>query len=211
MSKTESESLEGQGESNNFNWREDPAIVISDLILSNPDLSIHDVSDITGYKTSMVKAIVVQLEIRKLVRERNAQIKKEILQEKVPILKEIVGESLTAIRDYLVELNNNPILKQKCLKSVSDLRSLASVGKDLNEMLRLDLGQATTIERKEVQLSVDQTKQIFAELKANDPVFEYPEIKQIDGGKQPITIEIPATATPCGNNAEDLCRNEGEG
>ena len=183
--------------------------VVSDIILTDPKMSIAEVAKITGYQQRVVGAISQKLALRKLVQERNSEIKRELLEDKVPILKEIASLSLTALRDYLLEMTN-PLVKEERIKTLSDAKILSSITKDLNEVLRLELGQATSIEKKDVQLSIDQTRQIFVELSQADPVFDYP--KQLtDGRTETIEISVSADPAPCRNNENDILLHEDEG
>lgn len=66
---------------------------------------------------------------------------KEVVGAKIPVLKEIVGLSLHSVREYLVNLKDNPGNISNL--SINEIKALASISTELNQMLRLELGEPT--------------------------------------------------------------------
>lgn len=133
----------------------------------------EDIMIQTGFPLSYISTVIARRGLKKVIEERNEQICKKILVEKVPILTDIASMSLTHIKEWLLELDD-PEVRQQRLKTVQDVRSLSAMTKELNEMLRLELGQSTLNVKHDVQLSLDQTKKIFSDLRQVDQVFDYP-------------------------------------
>lgn len=162
-----------------------------DLIITEKALqgcSTDDIVAQTGFKKPMVLAILRKYSLFKHVKERNQEIKEEILADKVPILKEIAQRSLSLLNEWLIETANNPELRAARVNTVQDVKGLSNITKELNEMLRLELGQSTQNVAHVVEYSLEQTKQIFHELKEIDPVFEYPQIDYVEADTDTGTI-----------------------
>lgn len=120
-----------------------------------------------------VKDVAKKANLIEQSRQLQQDIKEEVFKNKIPLLKEIVGASLSSVRDYLAELSTD---KERLLRmSVSEMKGLADVAKNLNELLRLELGQSTQ-NVQVVQYSFNEAKILLEDLKTIDPVFEYPEL-----------------------------------
>lgn len=102
------------------------------------------------------------------------QVTKEVFKQKIPTLKNIVGTTLNILNECLQELSD-PERRKEMVQSVSDLKHLSSIITDLNNLIRLELGQSTeNIEVK--QIGYQETRIILQELSKIDPVFEYPKL-----------------------------------
>lgn len=127
----------------------------------------------TGIKVRKVRAIALKHNIIEQGRQLHKEIKEEVLKDKIAILKNIVGTSLSTLKEYLDELSRD----KERLHSlrVSEAKGLSDVAKNLNELLRLELGQ-TTQNVQVVEYSYNETKVMLEDLKKMDPVFEYPAL-----------------------------------
>ena len=105
---------------------------------------------------------------------------KAVLEEKIPLLKEIASLSLMNVRDFLGELSD-PVKRSERLSTMKDARDLAAIASQLNEMLRLELGQSTSI-TETVSYSFEAIKVLLTDLSKVDPIFDYP--KFLDGPKE---------------------------
>lgn len=105
------------------------------------------------------------------------EVKNEIFRDKVPLLKDIVNLSLNSVKEFLTELAQTP--ERLHALSLIEVKNLASIGVDLNEMLRLEMGQSTQ-NIEVVQYSYNETKVMLEDLKKIDPVFEYPELDDVE-------------------------------
>lgn len=123
--------------------------------------------------TSLIEATQKKISVKDVRQE----VKEEMLLAKVPILEEIVSLSLNTVKEFLVELSTNEV--KKVLLTTKEAKDIMAICKDLNEMLRLELGQSTQ-NLAVVEMSYDQTKNLLDDLRAKDPVFEYPLIGNND-------------------------------
>lgn len=137
------------------------------------------IAEKTELEPDMIESIILAYKLKETVEARNREIKEKILLEKVPVLKQIVSRSLNAVKDWLEELSNDEVRHER-LRSVSDVKNLASIATGLNEMLRLELGQSTHNISHDVKLSLDQTKKVFKDLIQVDEVFDYPQLEEIE-------------------------------
>lgn len=100
-------------------------------------------------------------------------VKEAVFEDKVPILKDIIGLTLNQVKDSLEYLSQDE--ERKARLSPRDIRDLTGIARELNDLLRLELGQSTV----NIQ-STTQTHQsvhvILDDLRKIDPVFEYPEL-----------------------------------
>jgi len=127
----------------------------------------------TGFPVTIIEKAIKTYGLQKVIEDREKQITKRLLKEKVPVLKEIVNLALENTRTFLEELSD-PEIRANRLKTIRDARDLSQIASDLNSLLRLELGQATQNVKHEVELSLDETKKVFDELRKVDKVFEYP-------------------------------------
>lgn len=81
------------------------------------------------------------------------------------------------MKEFLTELAQTP--ERLHALSLIEVKNLASIGVDLNEMLRLEMGQSTQ-NIEVVQYSYNETKVMLEDLKKIDPVFEYPELDDVE-------------------------------
>lgn len=178
---------------------ERPAILYSEEVWSDKATAEDRVIDLylggvcsprtISLRTDIPVNIVRSIINRAKLREKATQIKKEVLtetlHEKVPLLKEVVDLSLTAVRDWLQELVANEDRKEAL--SAAEIAQVANIAKNLNEMMRLELGKAT--HRVEVnEYNFQETKVVLQQLK-EDPVFGemYKSLPDID---------VPVDVTP---------------
>lgn len=129
----------------------------------------------TGFPVTIIERAIKNYGLQKIIEDREKQITRKILKEKVPILKEIVALALDNTKSFLKELSD-PEVRAVRLKTIRDARDLSQIALDLNGLLRLELGQSTQNVKHEVELSLDETKKVFDDLRRVDKVFEYPVI-----------------------------------
>ncbi len=134
---------------------------------------IHKVAQDLSVSTKKVRHTLEKTNAIEEAKALKQEIKQEVLSEKVPALKNIVGLSLQVVQDYLSNLAVDKI-KQSTL-TVKEVRDISGIAKDLNELLRLELGQSTQ-NVEVVQYSYQQTQVVLQDLKKIDPVFDYPEL-----------------------------------
>lgn len=127
---------------------------------------IAKISKLTRIPKSVVRAIVSKAKLRERAGEVKKQLVTEILRTKVDALKEIVDLSLSGVCTFL---KAHPVPA-----NFKEAKDLAGIVKNLNEVLRLELGQSTQNVETKVKFSLDDTQHILSELKKIDPVFEYP-------------------------------------
>lgn len=101
-------------------------------------------------------------------------ITEEVYKGKVPFLKEVVGLSLNVVKDFLVDLTTNQ--DKKDAMTAQDAKHITNIAKDLNELLRLELGEATQ-NIHVVQHTLAETKIVLEDLRKKDKIFDYPEIE----------------------------------
>lgn len=135
--------------------------------------SIDEIVMTTGFPRRLVWSVAN----KRVVREQVVRATREILEAKVPILEEITELTLTAVRDWLKETIDpaNAELRNQRLAEAKDVRALAQIARELNDMLRLELGKQTS-NTPVVQYNFDQAKVLLQNLRERDPVFEYPEL-----------------------------------
>lgn len=134
---------------------------------------IQKVAQDLSLSTKKVRQTLEKTNAIEEARALKQEIKEEVLSEKVPALKKIVGLSLQVVQEYLTNLAVDKI-KQSAL-TVKEVRDISGIAKDLNELLRLELGQSTQ-NVEVVQYSYQQTQVVLEDLRKIDPVFEYPEL-----------------------------------
>ena len=124
-----------------------------------------------------IKACLHKAKVKEVADNLIQEVADNIYREKVPLAKEVVGLSLTALKEYLVDLNSNPAKKVKL--TPQDAKALCSVACELNNLLRLELGEPTQ-NIAVVHHSYAETKKIFDELRQKDEIFDYPELPDIE-------------------------------
>lgn len=93
--------------------------------------------------------------------------------DKIPTLEENVTLALDATKKFLLDLDDDEVRKIK-INTVQDARCLTSIAKEFNDMLRTEMGLHNSIVKHEVELSLEQTKKVFKQLREVDKVFDYP-------------------------------------
>ena len=143
--------------------------------LSN-QLAAESVAEILGCRTDTVQRVVKKRFLDDRMEELQNKIKQEVYEDKIPLLKDIVGMSLQQVKESLQELAKDP--ERKAKMSIRDIRDLAGVGRELNDLLRLELGQSTeNIAVKTVTHSHQSMHVLLEDLRKMDPVFEYPKLE----------------------------------
>ena len=135
-------------------------------------LSVRQIELETAIPFQTVKKYLMSAEFQRAITEQRKELNELLLESKIPTLKNIVALSLNSIQDYLMKLQD-PEEKEKLTSKQA--KDLACIAKDLNELLRLELGQSTQ-NVQIVQFSLEQTRHIFEDLRAIDPVMEYPDL-----------------------------------
>lgn len=135
-------------------------------------LAIKQLSSLLQVSEKVVTHRVRSANLSKKADKMIQEIKEEVYGPKIPILKEIVDMTLEQVRDALVLLGQDQERKSKF--SPRDIRDLASVGRELNELMRLEMGQSTQNINK-VTSSTQNVHVLLEDLRKIDPIFEYPE------------------------------------
>lgn len=100
--------------------------------------------------------------------------------DKSPVSEEIVVSGLSSMKEFMKELEDPQIRKLR-LSTIQDAKALSSIIKEQNEILRVEQGKANSFVKHEVELSLDQTKKVFSDLRRIDPVFDYPLEEEEEG------------------------------
>ena len=154
-----------------------------DAIITEKYLSGSNEEDIikqTGFSAKIVRAVILRHGLEEAKEKRDKKLAQEVLKEKIPVLQAITRLSLNAVKDWLEETVEDAALKAVRIANVRDVRALTSIAKELNEMLRLELGESTQNVKHDVEFSIDQTKKVLREIKSVDPIFDYPEIEDAE-------------------------------
>lgn len=118
--------------------------------------------------------------VRRILEDENfAEMRaKEVFERKVPVLQDILGLGLACLNTTLKEMANSDEVRKQYLGSVSDIHKLAATLKEVNTLIRLELGESTqNISLKQhTTHSYQDTRVAIQELKKIDPVFDYPEL-----------------------------------
>lgn len=174
-------------------WKRNAELVM-EICLKEDGLSVAEIAQRANLSPTVVKAIVSRAALRKEAEAKRKEITQAVMVEKVPLLKEIVGLSLTTVKEFLETLSKDE--DRKADLTVADVKGLATIGKELNEMLRLELGQATQ-NVQVVQYSYTEAKNLLDNLRKLDPVLEYPELEDVEA----ITYtESPSSGTSSDND-----------
>lgn len=136
-------------------------------------LTVQQIAQNRGLPLRMVKLIVSKAALRQTVEAQRKEFVAEVMQEKIPILKEIVGLNLLTLRDWMESLHANEAKKNAL--TTQDAKFLSSIAKEMNEILKLDLGQPTQSLEVVHKVEKDVTV-ILEELKEIDPFVEYPTL-----------------------------------
>lgn len=96
--------------------------------------------------------------------------------EKIPVIENIVGFGLVALERSLKDLVTNESLRKEVLKTPKDVSLLVTAIKDLNTLLRLELGKSTLNIASSTIHTYQQTREAVQELSKMDGVFDWPEL-----------------------------------
>lgn len=129
-------------------------------------LSPDQISIEVGVPIERVRKLLSSAQYYKVMTEQRKELTDFLLKEKVPMLKNIVTLSLASVQDYLMGLQD-PVKKQAL--TTKDIKDISGIAKDINELLRLELGQATQ-NVQVVQYTYEQTRIVLEDLR-KDPVF----------------------------------------
>lgn len=154
---------------------------------------VDDVYELISQEFCIPKEFVIELLDAKTAIHVAEKAKKEFFDEivgdKIPALKQIVGLSLHTVKEFLLELAQD---KERIKNlQVFEAKQLTTICTEVNQMLRLEVGESTQ-NVAVVNYTFEDTKKVLKDLKAIDPIFEYPEIRN--------ESESGASA-PCSNNA----------
>jgi hypothetical protein len=151
-------------------WQDAERIIVEKVLKG---AGVDEICLTTGYP----RRFVYQVAHRKTLADEVRKTTRAVLEAKVPILEEITELTLTAVRDWLKETIDpaNEELRAIRLREAKDVRALAQIASELNDMLRLELGKQTS-NAPIVQYNFDQAKILLQNLREKDPVFEYPAL-----------------------------------
>jgi hypothetical protein len=136
--------------------------------------TVNEIIALTEIDERTVRRITKQEVFADGVQEIKQKITKEAFKGKVPVIKDIISRSLTAIQETLMTFENEDVRKEM-LSRPADIQALTKVVSDLNNLLRLELGESTqNIAIK--SNSYQETRVVLQELRKIDPVFDYPEL-----------------------------------
>lgn len=161
-------------------------------------LSARDIAAQYNIPLNIVKTCITQLSLKQLAAKEKDKIVGEVLKGKLPILREIAGLTLITVRNFMEDLNSDPA--KKAALNIGDIKQLASIAKDMNELARLEEGKSTQNVHAvhEVAFKVEKDVTVLLEeLKVHDPFVEYPAI----GHDEQSTIEVGP------NGAKQVCPN----
>lgn len=98
--------------------------------------------------------------------------------KKIPTIKEIMSCCLSTVRDEMLRISSDKDYRSMMIRGVRDVALLTNMARDLNTLLRLELGQSTenVSIKQSVTHSYQQTRAVIQDLKKVDPVFDYPEL-----------------------------------
>lgn len=158
----------------NASWKNAVSMVMKCAV---KDFTVDQTVALTEIDECVVRQIIKDETVKRGVQEIKDKIKEEAFKEKIPIIKEIMGLSLYAILETMREVSEDPELRRTVLSSAKDITTMTQAATNLNNLLRLDLGQSTEnilIKNHTIQ----ETQGILQELKIKDPVFDYPELPE---------------------------------
>lgn len=124
----------------------------------------------TGTTAEFVKRIIKNGRLIAKSELINTAVVDELFGKKVPRLRKIITLNISIVEEYMTKLASNPEKIENL--TPSEVEKLTNIGKNWNEMLRLDLGEPTT--NVLVTHSMEATEKVLSKLKKRDPVFEYP-------------------------------------
>lgn len=136
--------------------------------------TLRELAKVTGADPVLIKAVIQQGRLITKAEIVKQTLAKDVFSGKVPTLKSLVGLTISIAEEYLTKLSMDK--DRLASLSLAEVKDLTSIGKNWNEVLRLDLGEATSIENVKVVHSLEATENIFSKLREIDPVFEYPAI-----------------------------------
>jgi hypothetical protein len=130
----------------------------------------------TGISPVIINTTIQKHGLKKLIDERNDKITTKILQEKVPLLNNITTLTLNALLEFVKELDD-PEVRKKKIVTIADARGLSAIVKELNDVVRLELGKATQKIDVNHQMSLPEAQKVIDSIRAIDPIFDYPTIE----------------------------------
>lgn len=160
--------------------------------------AIFETSAELGVASKKVSRAVNRKEVKTQAKEIRVKITEELFKDKIPMMKNIVGVSLHKTLAFLKDF-------EPC--TIDDVRALALVFKDIQMMLRLDMGQST--ENISVQHSgnytVEQTQKLLVDLQTKDKIF----LEGLFGrGTAATTLPAPSVSASSGSPEQALRQSE---
>ena len=150
-------------------WERNVSNVIT---LATKGYDVTQIALATKLSEVTVNNIINNRELKRVAKNVEKKIIKEVYKDKIPVLKDIVGLSLQALRESLMELGD-PERRREVLSQAKDMSALAKLAADVNGLLRLELGESTH-NIAAVTYNFQQTRHILQDLRKQDPVFDYP-------------------------------------
>lgn len=160
--------------------------------------AIFETSAELGVASKKVSRAINRKEIKAQAKQIRVKITEELFKDKIPMMKNIVGVSLHKTLAFLKDFEPS---------TIDDVRALALVFKDIQMMLRLDMGQST--ENIAVQHSgnytVEQTQKLLVDLQTKDKIF----LEGLFGrGTTAIALPSPGASAPSGGPEQALRQSE---
>lgn len=150
-----------------------------------------------GIATKKVDRAIRRKDIKNHAKQIRTKITEELFKEKIPMMKNIVGVSLHGILNFLKDFEPS---------TIDEARALALVFKDIQMMLRLDMGQST--ENIAVQHSgaytIEQTQKLLVDLQTKDKIF----LEGLFGRGTATTLPAPGASAPSGGAKQALRQGE---
>lgn len=94
-----------------------------------------------GCPVDMVETVIDKRMAFAAAKKAKEKFLDEVIGQKIPVLKHIVGLSLHTVKSFLVDIASDP--ERIKLLTVAEIKQLASISTELNQMLRLELGEPT--------------------------------------------------------------------
>lgn len=126
----------------------------------------------------VVRSIIAKVGLKSIAEEHRQELFSKTLQEKIPLLREVMGLTLLSLKDFLEALYSDE--ERKAALTVKEAKDLSSIAKDLNEIIRLELGQSTQNIEMVTKVEHDVTF-ILEDLRKKDPFVDYPQLPEKTG------------------------------